>query len=859
VTVAGAWGARPHPFQPGTKWSLEGSQIAATVKRTGRSVRVDDFGAGTGPLQEGVRKTRIHGGAGAPIVVGGKVWGCMAAGPASGDPVPEGLEDRLAEFTEIVATAISDMASREAVGRLAHEQAALRRVATLVAEGVSPSELFGAVTEEVGRLLDADLAGMIRYVDDNTITPVAAWAAKEEHPAVEGLWPLEGDVIATTILRTRRPAREDDWDEVVGPIADFVLNELGVRSSVGSPILVDGRVWGALFVHSKRPDRPLARETESRLTNFAELVATAISNAQARAEVERLAEEQVALRRVATLVARESSPTEVFGEVAGEVAKNLGSGAVGMLRFEPDGTATLVAQSDTPWDPPPLGTRFTLEGANVVAAVLRTRKAVRLDDWANATGAVADMARVLGVRSSVATPIVVERRLWGTMIAVSDQVEPLPADTESRLGQFTELVATAIANAEARGQVSQLMEEQAALRRVATLVASGVAPADVYEAIAREAGRLLGVDAMHMGRYDASAAISVGGWSRAGDELPVGTRVELDGANIASLVLQSGRPERIDGYSAPVGGTADRLRDRMRVYSSVAVPIVVDGRLWGLMIASSKEDQPLPADTESRLMGFTELAEMAISNTEARTELAASRARLVAAADEERRRVTRDLHDGAQQRLVHMIVTMKLARRALDKGDDARPTLAEALEQAELANAELRELAHGILPAVLVRGGLRAGLQALASRTSVPVDIGVYVGRLPATLEATAYFVVAEALTNVAKHSRAERAQVTALLENAALRLRVRDDGVGGARPDGSGLVGLADRVAALGGRFHVESPAGGGTLVAADIPVSDEPGRTARPPTCRVHSRPEPEPGGSPAPAENSTGSARA
>jgi signal transduction histidine kinase len=331
------------------------------------------------------------------------------------------------------------------------------------------------------------------------------------------------------------------------------------------------------------------------------------------------------------------------------------------------------------------------------------------------------------------------------MIAVTDEVEPLPADTESRLGQFTELVATAIANAEARGQVSQLVEEQAALRRVATLVARGVAPTDVFEAIAREAGRLLGVDAMHMGRYDAGAAISVAGWSRAGDPLPVGTRVELDGRNIASLVLQSGRPARIDGYSTP------------------------------------------------------------------------------AAADEERRRVVRDLHDGAQQRLVHTIVTMKLARGALDEGDDARPTLAEALDQAEQANTELRELAHGIRPTVLARGGLRAGLEALASRTPVPVDIGVDVGRLPPTVEATAYFVAAEALTNVAKHARAQRAQVTAWVDDAALRLRVRDDGVGGARADGSGLVGLADRVAALGGRFRVESPAGSGTLVAADIPARDE------------------------------------
>ena len=373
-----------------------------------------------------------------------------------------------------------------------------------------------------------------------------------------------------------------------------------------------------------------------------------------------------------------------------------------------------------------------------------------------------------------------------------------------------------------RDELRMLAEEQAGLRRVATLVARGVPPGEVFEAIAREAGRLLGVDAMHMGRYDTGAAFSVAGWSRAGGHLPVGTRVDLDGANIASLVFRSGRPERIDGYSAETGGTAERLRRRMQVYSSAAVPIVVDGRLWGLMIASSRQERPLPADTESRLLGFTELAEMAIANTEARTELAASRARVVAAGDAERRRVVRDLHDGAQQRLVHTVITMKLARQAFETGGDAGPLLDEALECAEQANVELRELARGILPAMLAREGLRAGLEALASRTPVPVDIDVSVGRLPAAIEATAYFVVAEALTNVAKHSRARRAQVTARVDEGRLRVLVRDDGVGGARLDGGGLVGLGDRLAALDGRFRVETPPGGGTLVAADLPLPD-------------------------------------
>jgi signal transduction histidine kinase len=196
----------------------------------------------------------------------------------------------------------------------------------------------------------------------------------------------------------------------------------------------------------------------------------------------------------------------------------------------------------------------------------------------------------------------------------------------------------------------------------------------------------------------------------------------------------------------------------------------------------------------------------------------------VAATDDERRRVVRDLHDGAQQRVVHTILTLKLAREALERGDDAGPELVlEALDNAQRANVELRELAHGILPTVLSGGGLTEGVASLASRTPVPVDVDVSVGRLPAAVEATAYFVVAEALTNVAKHAHAAHAHVTARLEDGTLAVQVRDDGIGGARPDGSGLLGLADRVAALEGRLQVETPAEGGTLVAATIPLPRE------------------------------------
>jgi signal transduction histidine kinase len=218
---------------------------------------------------------------------------------------------------------------------------------------------------------------------------------------------------------------------------------------------------------------------------------------------------------------------------------------------------------------------------------------------------------------------------------------------------------------------------------------------------------------------------------------------------------------------------------------------------------------------------FAELLDTAIANADSRDQLTASRARLVTAGDEARRHVVRDLHDGAQQHLVHTIVTLKLAQQALKQEDGkAESLVGEALEEAEHGNAELRELAHGLLPAVLTRGGLGAAISTLVTRLDLPVQADVPTERLPAEIEASAYFIVAEALTNVVKHSHASEAEVRASLKDEVLHVEVRDDGIGGADPDGHGLVGLSDRATALGGRFRVESPVGGGTLVAATLPL---------------------------------------
>jgi len=290
-------------------------------------------------------------------------------------------------------------------------------------------------------------------------------------------------------------------------------------------------------------------------------------------------------------------------------------------------------------------------------------------------------------------------------------------------------------------------------------------------------------------------------------------------------VRATGRSARIDNYADNTSGPLDVTLRAAGIRSAAGIPIVVDGRVWGLMTVGLVREPSLPGDIEARLGSFTELVAMALANAEGHAALVASRARIVAAADESRRRIERDLHDGAQQRLVHSVIVLKLALQSLARADaNTKELVTEALVQAEQANAELRELAHGILPAALTRGGLQAGVEALVSRLSLPVTVNVAADRFSAGVEATAYFVVSEALTNVVKHAQASAARVTAELRGGDLRIEIQDDGVGGAHGGPStGLGGLEDRVTALNGRLVLESQLGKGTRVCALLPVLGE------------------------------------
>ena len=538
-----------------------------------------------------------------------------------------------------------------------------------------------------------------------------------------------------------------------------------------------------------------------------------------------LVSEQAALRRVATLVAHGTPPERLFGAVIEEVGRLLEVEYAYMGRYEPDDMIGFVAS----WGPVGphfrAGGREMVGGRNLVTRVFETGVSARTDSLADGSGPLGLAARELGVRCAVGTPILVEGGLWGVVIAGSTLAEPLPADTEARLGSFTELLAAAIANAESRAGLTRLADEQAALRRVATLVARGVRPEEVFAAVTDEVNRLLAVNFANMARYEPDGTVTVVAASgETVEHFAVGRGWTLGGTNLATTVFETGRPARMEGFAdgtGPLGGAAREMGLR----SSAGAPIIVEGQVWGVVIAGTTAEEPLPADTEARLGSFTELVATAIANAEGRAALVASRARLVAAADESRRRIERDLHDGAQQRLVHAVIVLKLAVRALSPVDPkASELVAEALRHAEEANAELRELAHGILPGALTRGGLRAGVAALVSRVSLPVSVDVRVERLPAGVEAAAYFVISEALTNAVKHAQASSAAVDARVERGELRVEVRDDGVGGARAGhGTGLGGLEDRVSAMGGRLVLESPTGGGTHICAVLPIGPD------------------------------------
>ena len=815
IEFVGGWSRMGEADWVGRRVSLGGHNVATLVFGSNEPARVEHLAEDATVATTVARGTGARSSAGAPINVEGRLWGVVTVGSVRERGLPAGIEQRLAGFTELVATAIASTQARVELRAYAEEQAALRRIAVLVARAAPPEEVFSLVAAEVGRRLHANLTTVARYDPGDEVTVLGAWSSTgEAMPFSIGIrGPLGGRNVITLVSRTRRPVRFDDYGDATGLAAD-VGRDWGFRAAVGVPISGEGRLWGVITVASAREILPA--DTEERLAVFTELAGTAIASAQARLELRGYVEEQAALRRVATLVAGAAPPEEVFAAVTEEVRRVLDADHTSMIRYDPDRTATVVGAAARTGlaVPASVGTRWSLGGRNVATLVFQAGRPVLIDDYSDASGPAADIARNMDLRSAVGVPVNVEGRLWGVMTVTSIDERP-PADIEARLADFTELTGTAIANAQARVELRGYADEQAALQRVATLVARGEPPAALFAAIAKEVSALFNANVAGILRFEPDGeATLMGVVGGHGKQYQPGARGKLPASTAAGRVRQTAHAERIDADDPTA---LDQ--------SAVSAPIVVKGRLWGTFGVAVHHGR-LPSDTVERMAGFTELAATAIANAEAHAELIASRARIVATADKTRRRIERDLHDGIQQRLVTLALRLRTAQAAVPAGlDELAPELGRAAAGLTSTLDELREYARGIHPAILAERGLVPALKVLARRSPVPVILDVRAkARLPERIEVTAYYVVSEALTNAARHAGASAVRVTLDAADGIARLSVSDDGVGGADPQGSGLVGLKDRVEAVGGTLMVRSRRGEGTCLVAELPAGAGP-----------------------------------
>jgi signal transduction histidine kinase len=540
-----------------------------------------------------------------------------------------------------------------------------------------------------------------------------------------------------------------------------------------------------------------------------------------------LADEQAALRRVATLVAGGARPAEVFTAVADELGRLIGAEASFVSRLvnlavedrEQEGYVTVVGSYGSVSDQVSVGFRTKLLPETIQAIALRTGRPARANGERLAKGPYGEWLASLGLRAGVAVPITVGGRRWGVTVAVTSR-EDFPRGTEPRMAEFTELVAMAIANAQAEQELRELAGTQAALRRLAILVARGEPPEAVFAAATREALQYFGGGIARMIRYEPDGTATL--VAREGTTYPERVGGPFEGyppTGLTATVRRTGLAAQVDDYRDIPGGERF-LREGLQ--SAVGTPIHVNGRLWGVIAVGSGEG-PLPDGTEQRMTEFTDLVATAVSNAESRAELAASRTRIVAAGDETRRRIERDLHDGTQQRLVSLGLELRLTQSLVPAGlPELGTQISRVADGLNGVVEDLRKIARGIHPAILSEGGLGPALRTLARRAAIAVELDVPAfGRLPEPVEVAAYYVCSEALTNATKHAHASVVEVDAEASGGMLQVRVRDDGVGGADPlRGSGLVGLKDRIEALGGTFSVHSPAGHGTTVSCELPV---------------------------------------
>lgn len=376
-----------------------------------------------------------------------------------------------------------------------------------------------------------------------------------------------------------------------------------------------------------------------------------------------------------------------------------------------------------------------------------------------------------------------------------------------------------------RAELQRLAESQGALRRVATMVARGVSPPEAFRTVASEIGGLIGADYAAINRYENDQTVTVVTyWSdpHVPDALtPLGGHWPLGSDTAAALVLRAEKPIRTtsNAVTSEIGAWARSFG----ITHIVSCPVWVEGLLWGEMAVMFRGVQPPPLDTEERLGDFVELVACTIAQAKSRADLIDSRARVIAASDATRRDIERNLHDGVQQHLVSIGYDLRAAeaRVPADQGELRRLLEGSAGGLSEVLS-ELQELARGLHPAILSKSGLDTALRMLARRSPVPVELHDHVpGPLPEQVEVAVFYVVSEALTNVAKHADASTVDIDLDREGDEICLTIHDDGHGGAEPGrGSGLIGLKDRVEALSGKLRLASPTGAGTSLNVTIPL---------------------------------------
>jgi PAS domain S-box-containing protein len=661
------------------------------------------------------------------------------------------------------------------------EQSALSRVAVAVASGRRTERVFDLVAEEVGRVLGAHAANLIRYEPGGEEAEiVGSWREAGPSGPVRERFRMKG-APSHMVYESGHPVRVELGDDAVTPEFEEMMLKFEIKSVVAAPITVAGRPWGAVAAWLSGP-HSFPPGAEARIGAFTRLVSVAVANEESRAQLAAsLFDLEASERRSRALL--EALPDNMF-------------------RISAEGVFLDIQETPSPHMRP--------VQANVGSSVY---------DYPGVPRELLDRLMVTGKLALETGELQTIEWELGSEGALRYQEGRFIPSGEHEFFLVVRDVT----------ERKQQEVEQAALHRVALAVAGESRAERIFDLVTEEVGRVLGAHSANLLRYEPNGeeVVVAGQWSGPGAySEPVGVRFRLDGG-AAHRVYQTKRPVRLELTEEGLRPAAAEQMQRMGVNSIVAAPINVAGRLWGAVGAALMPPHSFPAGAEERLSAFTRLVSLALANEEAREQLAASRARLVSAGDEERRRLERNLHDGAQQRLVSVSLSLRLAQARLNSDpNEADELLASANAELAVALEELRELARGIHPAVLTERGLGPALTSLADRTPLPVELEVEPDeRLPGQVEAAAYYVVSEALANVAKYARASAVAVKVGQENGRVVIEVVDDGVGGADPElGTGLRGLVDRVEALDGRLAITSPAGEGTRIRAEVPLPRSP-----------------------------------